>query len=171
MKNLTTLILSLLGLMLMGCGGHQQPKSFNNVITGNDSVAMMLGDGTMEVYHSEALGLDIPHPSCLVHQEFDDSLQEVFVGGDVSISVIAQYYDDEDIFRSAGQQMQGMGAELLEAGDDYSVHTGQEGDFEYYAKVVEDSARLVTIILRYYPDHAEGVEPLKQLVRDFKPTK
>lgn len=169
MKALSILSLSVFALLLTCCSGHQQPKSFNNVITGNDSVAMMLGDGTMEIYHSEALGLDIPHPSCLVHQEFDDSLQEVFVGGDISISVIAQYYNDEDIFRSAGQQMQGMGAELLEAEDDYSIHTGQEGDFEYYAKVVEDSARLVTIILRYYPDHAEGVEPLKQLVRDFKP--
>ena len=169
MKDLTAFILTVSVLLLLSCSGQQQPKSFNNEIDGNDSVAMMLGDGTMEIYHSETLGLDIPHPSALVHQEFDDSLQEVFIGGDVSISVIAQYFNDADIFRSAGQQMQGMGAELLEAEDDYSIHTGQEGDFEYYAKVVEDSARLVTIILRYYPDHAEGVEPLKQLVRDFKP--
>lgn len=167
MKDLTVLFLSVLSFMLFSCSGHQQPKSFNNMIDGNDSVAMMLGDSPMEIYHSDALGLDIPHPACLVHQEFEDSLQEVFVGGDVSISVITQYFNDQDIFRSAGQQMHGMGAELLEAGDDYSIHTGQEGDFEYYAKVVEDSTRLVTFILRYYPDHGEGVEPLKQLVRDF----
>ena len=33
-----------------------------------------------------------------------------------------------------------------------------------------DSLRQVTIILRYYPEHAEAVEPLKEWVRDFKTT-
>ena len=65
--------------------------------------------------------------------------------------------------------MMGMGAELLEAGDNYSLHTGQDGDLEYYGKVIEDSTRFVTVILRYDPRHTEAVEPLRQLVRDFMP--
>ena len=30
--------------------------------------------------------------------------------------------------------------------------------------------RQVTIILRYYPEHAEAMEPLKEWVRDFQIT-
>ena len=58
-------------------------------------------------------------------------------------------------------------AELLEAGDDYSLHTGQDGDFEYYAKVIDDSTRIVTIILRYLPDRAGAAEGLKEYVRNY----
>jgi hypothetical protein len=61
----------------------------------------------------------------------------------------------------------GMGAELLEAGDNYSIHTGQEGDFEYYAKVIDDSTRLITIILRYLPDRTSSTEALRQYVHDY----
>ncbi len=63
----------------------------------------------------------------------------------------------------------GMGAELLEAGDDYSIHTGQDGNLEYYSKVLDDSLRFITVILRYDPSHAEAVEPLKELVRNYHP--
>ena len=87
---------------------------------------------------------------------------------DLSLSFMEQQmFKGDDIFRTPGQQLMGMGAELLEAGDDYSIHTGQEGDFEYYAKVIDDSTRLVTIILRYLPDRAEAVEYLKEYVHDY----
>ena len=64
--------------------------------------------------------------------------------------------------------MMGMGAELLDSGDDYSIHEGQDDEWEYYGKVIDsDSLREVTVILRYHPDHTEAVEPLKEWVKDF----
>ncbi len=94
---------------------------------------------------------------------------EVFLNDDLSLSFMEQQVmKGDDIFRTPGQQLMGMGAELLEAGDDYSIHTGQEGDFEYYAKVIDDSTRLVTIILRYLPDRADAAQPLKEYVHDYQ---
>ena len=95
---------------------------------------------------------------------------EVFMTDDVSLSFMVQNIEKgDDIFRTPGQQMMGMGAELIEAEDNYSIHTGQEGDFEYYSKLIDDSTRFVTVILRYDPKHAEAVLPLKQYVHDFMP--
>ncbi len=92
---------------------------------------------------------------------------EVFMDEDVSLSYMVEHLDD-NLHRSPGQTMMGMGAELLEAGDNYSIHTGQDDDLEYYGKVIDDSLRFITVILRYHPRHAQAVEPLKQLVRDFE---
>lgn len=160
----------LFSVLFIACGNRQQLKSFNNVITGDDSIAIELGNSDTIHYHSEALGLDISYPNYLRHQYLDDDQMEVFMTDDVSLSFMVQYLDrGEDIFRTPGQQLMGMGAELIEATDDYSIHQGTEGDLEYYGKVIDDSARFITVILRYNPDHAEGVEPLKELVRTYMP--
>ena len=135
-------------LSTASCGNQQKLKSFNNVITAEDSLNIELSKSTQMKYHSPTLGLDIEYPSYLRHQYIEDDQMEVFLNDDL--------------------QFMGMGAELLEAGDDYSIHTGQEGDFEYYAKVIDDSTRLVTIILRYLPDRAEAAEQLKEYVHDYK---
>ena len=37
-------------------------------------------------------------------------------------------------------------------------------------RATAESLRQVTIILRYYPEHAEAMEPLKEWVRDFQIT-
>ena len=168
--SLFTLHFSLFTLLIMSsCGQRQQLKSFNNVITGDDSLNIELSHAKTLSYHSEALGLDITYPSYLRHQYMEDDQMEVFLNDDLSLSFMEQrMLKGDDIFRTPGQQFMGMGAELLEAGDDYSIHTGQEGDFEYYAKVIDDSTRLVTIILRYLPDRAEAAEQLKEYVHDYK---
>ena len=57
----------------------------------------------------------------------------------------------------------------------YDIGTGcladaiydEEGDFEYYAKVIDDSTRIVTVILRYLPDRAGAAEGLKEYVRNY----
>ena len=157
-------------MLATACQNRQQLKSFNNVITPDDSLNIVLSQSDTVTYHSEALGFDITYPSYLRHQYLADEQMEVFMTDDVSLSFMEQRMDgSEDIFRTPGQQMMGMGAELLEAEDDYSIHTGQEGDLEYYTKVIDDSVRFITVILRYNPNHAEAVEPLKQYVHDFMP--
>lgn len=160
----------LLFCLFLSCGNRQQLKSFNNVITGDDSIAIELGNSDTILYHSDALKLDIRYPSYLRHQYLDDDQMEVFMTDDVSLSFMVQYLNrGDDIFRTPGQQLMGMGAELIEATDNYSIHQGTEGDLEYYGKVIDDSARFITVILRYDPNHAEGVEPLKELVRNYMP--
>lgn len=155
-------------LLLTACQQKQQLKSFSNTLTADDSLNIALSQSTTLTYHSPTLGFDIVYPSYLQHQQLEDSEMEVFMNNDLSLSVMQQLISQgDDIFRTPGQQLMGLGAELLEAGDDYSIHTGQEGDFEYYAKVVDDSTRLVTVILRYLPNRAEAAEPLKQYVHDF----
>lgn len=155
-------------LILTACQHRQQLKSFNNEITADDSLNIALSQSVMVSYHSPTLGFDIEYPSYLQHQQLNDSEMEVFMNSDLSLSFMQQLLEGDDIFRTPGQQLMGMGAELLEAGDDYSIHTGQEGDFEYYAKVIDDSTRLVTVIVRYLPNRAEAAEPLKQYVHDFQ---
>ena len=94
---------------------------------------------------------------------------EVFMDdNDVSLSFMVQDYAKSEVYRTPGQMLMGMGAELVEAGDDYSIHTGQEGELEYYGKVLEDSARTITVILRYRPKHAEAAEQLRQYVHDYR---
>ena len=84
---------------------------------------------------------------------------------DVSVSVMSERVDS--MTRSPGQQLMGMGADLLEVTDGYSILRGVDDDWEYYAKVIEDSTRLVTIILRYYPEHEDAVIELKDWVKNF----
>jgi hypothetical protein len=147
---------------------QQQAKAYVSELDSNDSLSIEMGASQMTSYHSERLGIDITYPSFLRHQYLEEDQMEVFMTDDVSLSFMVEHFDNE-FLRSPGQTMMGMGAELLEAGDNYSIHTGQDGDLEYYGKVIEDSTRFVTVILRYDPRHTEAVEPLRQLVRDFMP--
>ncbi len=168
MRQLLTLTATLL-LLFASCQNRQQIKSFNNVITADDSLNIELSKSTQLHYHSPSMNLDIDYPSYLRHQYLEDDQMEVFLNDDLSLSFMEQQMDaGDDIYRTPGQQFMGMGAELLEAGDDYSIHTGQEGDFEYYAKVIDDSTRLITIILRYLPDRADAAQPLKEYVHDYQ---
>ena len=155
-------------LLFLGCQNQPKLKSFNNVITADDSLNIELSKADTIYYHSETLGLDITYPSYLRHQFLEDDQMEVFLNDDLSLSFMEQrLFKGDDVFRTPGQQLMGMGAELLEAGDDYSLHTGQDGDFEYYAKVIDDSTRIVTVILRYLPDRAGAAEGLKEYVRNY----
>ena len=164
------LLLGLLALLLTACGGsqQQQPKSFMNVLTPDDSVSIAMANWVLMKYHSDKLSMDIDYPSFLVRQNVpdDEGLQEVFLWRDVSVSVIVDSLNGWT--RSSGQMLSGMGAELVEVGDDYSIHTGVDDQWEFYAKIVErDPQRLVTVLLRYAPEHAEAMEQIKEWVRDF----
>ena len=162
------LLLSL--VVCMACGNRQQLKSFSNVMTESDSLAIELGNSDTIQYHSPHLGIDISYPSYLRHQYLADDQMEVFMTDDVSLSFMVQNLQGgDDIFRTPGQQLMGMGAELVEADDRYSIHQGTEGELEYYAKTIDDSLRFITVILRYNPKQAEAAEPLRQLVHDYMP--
>ena len=164
-----TFILTLL-LLCVSCQKRQKIMSFNNVITADDSLNIELSHSDIITYHSPTLGFDITYPNYLRHQYLEDDQMEVFLNDDLSLSFMEQQvFKNGDIFRTPGQQFMGMGAELIEAEDNYSIHEGQEGDFEYYAKVIDDSTRIVTVILRYLPGRTSAVEPLKQYVHDFMP--
>ena len=168
-KTLYLFTLSLFFLFL-SCGNRQQLKSFNNVITSDDSLAIELGNSDTIHYHSPQLGIEISYPSYLRHQYLADDQMEVFMTDDVSLSFMVQNIEGgEDIFRTPGQQLMGMGAELIEADDRYSIHQGTEGELEYYGKVIDDSTRFITVILRYNPKQSEAIEPLRQLVHDYMP--
>lgn len=167
MKVRILLFLIVLGCCVTSCR-QQVAKSYATELDSNDSMSISIGESKMVNYHSERLGIDIVYPSFLRHQYLEEDQMEVFMDEDVSLSYMVETIDDE-LHRSPGQYMMNMGAELLEAGDDYSIHTGQDDNLEYYGKVIEDSTRFITIILRYDPKHANAVEPLKELVHDFKP--
>ena len=156
-------------ILLSGCmGNHKQPKAFVSELTSGDSVSIQMGEYTLLKYHSDRLGFDINYPSYLVRQDLteDDGAQELFMMDDVSISVMVDSLNG--MLRSPGQQMMGMGADLVEVGDDYSIHQGVDDKWEYYGKVIEsDTLRLITVMLRYYPEHADAVDQLKQWVKDF----
>ena len=95
-----------------------------------------------------------------------ETCQELFVADDVSISVIVDSLNGMNY--SAGQQMMGMGADLVDVGDNYSILTGSEDKWDYYGKVIDvDSTRVVTVMLRYYPEHSEAVEPIREWVNNF----
>ena len=86
---------------------------------------------------------------------------------DISISVVVDSL--KGMTYSASQQMMGMGAALVESGDDYSIQEGSEQDWDYYGKVMDDDTlRLVTVMLRYAPRHSEAVEPLREWVKNFR---
>jgi hypothetical protein len=160
-----------MGVMLLvsSClGGQQQPRAYSSELTSADSVAIRMGDYSLLKYHSDLLGIDINYPSFLVHQDLPEEagMQEIFMMEDVSVSVMVDSLNG--MMRSSGQMMMGMGAELIEVGDDYSIHQGTDDKWEYYGKVLDsDSLRQVTVMLRYYPEHAAAVELLKEWVRGF----
>ena len=157
-------------LLTVGClNGQKQPRAYVSDLTSGDSVSIKMGQYSLLKYHSDRLGFDINYPSFLVHQDLpeDVGMQEIFMMDDVSLSVMVDSLNG--MMRSPGQQMMSMGADLVEVGDDYSIHEGQDDKWEYYGKVIEsDSLRMVTVMLRYYPEHVDAVEMLKEWVKAFK---
>lgn len=158
----------LCALLVVACGGQQQPKAYVSELTSDDSLTIRMGQWDLTRYHSDKLGMDINYPSFFYHQEMpSETSQELFVADDVSISVIVDSLTGMNY--SAGQQMMGMGADLVDVGDDYSILAGMEEKWEYYSKVIDvDSTRVVTIMLRYYPEHGEAVEPIREWVSNFE---
>lgn len=158
----------LLGTLLTACSGQQQPKAYVSELTSDDSLTIRMGQWDLTRYHSDKLGMNINYPSFLYHQELpSETGQEVFIAEDVSISVIVDSLSGMNY--SAGQQMMGMGADLVDVGDNYSILTGMEEKWEYYGKVIDvDTTRVVTVMLRYFPDHSEAVEPIREWVNNFE---
>ena len=169
MKSIFGAVLTIvMGWGLGSCGSKQQPKSYVSVLTSDDSMIIQMGQWDLIKYHSDKLGLDINYPSFLLHQELpSETSQEIFIKDDISLSVIVDSLTGMNY--SAGQQMMGMGADLVDVGDDYSILAGMEEKWEYYSKVIDvDSTRVVTIMLRYYPEHGEAVEPIREWVSNFE---
>ena len=169
MKRSRFLILAVVAIvMLWGCNSRPQANGYVSELTSADSLSIKMGQFTLLKYHSDRLGFNINYPSYLVHQDLPDEvgMQELFMMDDVSISVLVDSL--AGMMRSSGQRMMGMGAELLEVGDDYTILEGQDDKWEYYGKVIDsDSLRQITIILRYYPEHEDAVMELKDWVRNF----
>lgn len=163
----TSFIAALTVCLLTACGGGVQPRAYGNAdLTADDSLLIRMGQWEYTHYHSDKLDFDIDYPSFLYHQELpSEDSQEVFIFEDVTVSFIVDSLNGFGY--SAGQQMMGMGAELIDATDRYSIHTGQEDKWEYYGKVIDDSVRQITVLLRYDPEHAEAVDQLRDWVRDF----
>ena len=155
-------------LIQLSCSNSQQPKAYISELTSDDSLTIRMGQWDLIRYYSEKLGMDINYPSFLYHQEMpSETSQELFVAGDVSISVIVDSLTGMNY--SAGQQMMGMGADLVDVGDNYSILTGAEDKWEYYGKVIDvDTTRVVTVMLRYFPNHSEAVEPIREWVNNFE---
>ena len=154
-------------LLLASCGSsQQQPKAYTSELTSDDSLTIRMGMWDLTRYHSDKLGMDINYPSFLYHQELpSETSQEFFVADDVSISVIVDSLNGMNY--SAGQQMMGMGADLVDVGDNYSILTGAEDKWEYYGKVIDvDTTRVVTVMLRYFPNHSEAMEPIREWVNN-----
>ena len=153
--------------LLVSCGNSTQPKAYVSELTSDDSLTIRMGQWNLTRYYSDKLGMDINYPSFLYHQELpSETSQEIFIAEDVSISVIVDSLTGMNY--SAGQQMMGMGADLVDVGEDYSILSGMEEKWEYYGKVIDiDSTRVVTVMLRYFPEHGEAVEPLREWVNEF----
>ena len=153
--------------LLVSCGNSTQPKAYVSELTSDDSLTIRMGQWNLTRYHSDKLDMDINYPSFLYHQELpSETSQEIFIAEDVSISVIVDSLTGMNY--SAGQQMMGMGADLVDVGEDYSILSGMEEKWEYYGKVIDiDSTRVVTVMLRYFPEHGEAVEPLREWVNEF----
>ena len=160
----------ILALILLGsCGGAQQPKAYSSELTSDDSLLIQMGQWELVKYHSDKLGMDINYPSFLYHQELpSETSQEVFIADDISVSVIVDSLNGMNY--SAGQQMMGMGADLVDVGDNYSILTGADENWDYYGKVIDvpDTLRVVTVMLRYNPNHSEAVEALREWVDQFE---
>lgn len=154
--------------LLVSCVNTQQPKAYTSELTSDDSLLIRMGQWDLTRFHSDKLGMDINYPSFLYHQELpSETSQEMFVAEDVSISIIVDSLTGMNY--SAGQQLMGMGADLVDVGDNYSILTGAEEKWDYYGKVIDvDSTRVVTVMLRYYPEHSEAVEPIREWVNNFE---
>jgi hypothetical protein len=164
------LIVAIIAIILSACGGQRQPRAYGGVgeLTSDDSMTIKMGQWDLLKYHSDKLGLDINYPSFLYHQDLPHEYgQEVFMSDEMSISVMVDSL--KGTHRPASQLMLAMGADLVEVGDDYSIQEGSDEDFDYYGKVLEqDTTRLVTVLLRYKPEHSEAVEPMREWVRNFQ---
>ena len=154
-------------LLLGACSTHQ-PKSYVAELTSDDSLTISLGQWELTRYHSDKLGIDINYPSVLYHQALPgETSQEVFIRDDISISVIVDSLNGMNY--SAGQQMMSMGADLVDVGDNYSILTGADENWDYYGKVIDDdTVRVITVMLRYHPDHEVAMDPLREWVDRFK---
>lgn len=176
MESNTTIRQGIVGVMLLallmisGCwGGNKTMKAYSTELSSSDSMTIQMGNYTLLKYHSQRLGFDINYPSFLIRQDLPENagLQEIFTMDDISVSFMVDSLNS--MVRSSGQTLMAMGADLVDVGDDYTLHDGQDDKWEYYSKVISsDSLRQVTIILRYYPEHADAMEPLKEWVRDFQ---
>ena len=168
LKIIRKVAFSIVAMMLLGsCGGKQQPKSYVSELTSDDSMSIRMGQWDLIKYHSDKLGLDINYPSFLYHQELpSETSQEIFIKDDISISVIVDSLTGMNY--SAGQQMMGMGADLVEVGDNYSILSGADENWDYYGKVIDDDTiRVITVMLRFNPKHDEAVEPLREWVNQY----
>ena len=161
------LFLGLMAWLTIACGGNQRPHAYTSELTADDSMMIKMGQWELIKYYSDKLDMDINYPSFLYHQELpSETSQEIFIADDISISIIVDSLSGMGY--SAGQQMMGMGAELVEVTDRYSIQAGVDEKWEYYGKVIDvDSTRVVTVMLRYYPEHGEAVEPLRDWVNGF----
>ena len=164
-------LLFVLPFMMVACT-QQQPKSFYNVLTEEDSIAIRMDTSQMVTYNSHRLQMRITHPSFMHRQKVPEGEKfELFMFNDISLVVRIDTIgsDVDDIVRSPGQQFMGMGAELVAATDRYSIHTGNEEGLDYYAKVIDDSTRIVTLTLRYDPNHEYDVRSLREWIEAYDP--
>ena len=152
-------------MVFSACGSKPQPRAYVSELSSSDSMIIQMGQWHLIKYHSDKLGMDINYP--LVHQELpSENSQEIFIKDDISISVIVDSLSGMNY--SAGQQMMGMGADLVESTDRYSIQTGVDDKWEYYGKVIDDDTiRIVTVMLRYLPEHDEAMDGLRDWVRQF----
>ena len=158
-----------LAMILGSCGGQRQPRAYGGVgeLSSDDSMTIKMGQWDLLKYHSDKLGIDINYPSFLVRQDLpDEPCQEVFMADEMSISVMVDSL--KGTRRPASQQMLAMGADLIEVGEDYSIQEGSDEDFDYFGKVIDDdTTRIVTVMLRFKPEHSEAVEPMREWIRNF----
>lgn len=161
-------VVGLILLILGACGGKRQPQIYSGFeLSSDDSMTIRMGQWDLLKYHSDKLGLDINYPSFFYRQELPhEPAQEVFMADEMTISVMVDSLSGTG--HPASQIMLAMGADLVEVGDDYSIQEGSDEDWDYYGKVLEDDTiRLVTVLLRYNPEHSQAVEPMKEWVKNF----